>query len=132
MPDKAGPGARRHTAAALCPTRSATSAGGQARHRRPRTGRHGAATRLRTSQASHGKGEYGRGPIHTNTIEGCSSIFKCRTRGLYRHCAKTHLQCYLAEFDVRYDNRAVVGSTIQRGPPGRSVVLLAEGPTCRE
>jgi hypothetical protein len=25
---------------------------------------------------SHGRGEYGRGPVHTNTIEGYFSIFK--------------------------------------------------------
>ena len=57
----------------------------------------------------HGKGEYGRGPIHTNTIEGYFSIFKRGMRGVYQHCGKQHLQRYLTEFDFRYSNRAALG-----------------------
>lgn len=57
---------------------------------------------------SHGKGEYGRGEIHTNTIEGYFSIFKRGMKGVYQHCAKKHLHRYLAEFDFRYNNRAVL------------------------
>lgn len=53
----------------------------------------------------HGQGEYGRGPIHTNTIEGFFSIFKRGMKGVYQHCAKKHLHRYLAEFDFRYNNR---------------------------
>lgn len=53
----------------------------------------------------HTKGEYGRGPIHTNTIEGYFSIFKRGMRGVYQHCAEKHLHRYLAEFDFRYSNR---------------------------
>jgi len=53
----------------------------------------------------HGQGEYGRGEIHTNTIEGYFSIFKRGMKGVYQHCAKRHLHRYLAEFDFRYNNR---------------------------
>ena len=35
---------------------------------------------------SHGKGEYGRGAVHTNTIEGYFSVFKRGMRGIYRRC----------------------------------------------
>lgn len=58
---------------------------------------------------SHGKGEYGRGPIHTNTIEGFFSIFKRGMKGVYQHCSKEHLHRYLAEYDFRYSNRSALG-----------------------
>jgi len=57
----------------------------------------------------HGQGEYGRGVIHTNTIEGYFSIFKRGMKGVYQHCAKKHLHRYLAEFDFRYNNREANG-----------------------
>ena len=53
--------------------------------------------------------EYGRGEVHTNTIEGYFSIFKRGMRGIYQHCQKKHLHRYLAEFDFRYTNRAANG-----------------------
>ena len=49
----------------------------------------------------HTAGEYVRGPIHTNTIEGYFSIFKRGMKGVYQHCAKKHLHRYMAEFDFR-------------------------------
>lgn len=58
---------------------------------------------------NHGVGEYGRGEIHTNTIEGYFSIFKRGMKGVYQHCGKKHLHRYLAEFDFRYSNRAANG-----------------------
>src|SRR5215203_5007571 len=57
----------------------------------------------------HGQGEYGRGDIHTNTIEGAFSIFKRGMKGVYQHCGKQHLHRYLAEFDFRYNNRVALG-----------------------
>lgn len=53
----------------------------------------------------HSIGEYGYGPIHTNTIEGFFSVFKRGMKGTYQHCRKQHLHRYLAEFDFRYTNR---------------------------
>lgn len=58
---------------------------------------------------SHSRGEYGRGEIHTNTVEGAFSIFKRGMRGVYQHCAKKHLHRYVAEFEFRYNNRAANG-----------------------
>lgn len=57
----------------------------------------------------HGVGEYARGSIHTNTIEGFFSIFKRGMRGVYQHCRAKHLNRYLAEFDFRYSNRIALG-----------------------
>src|SRR5687767_9816199 len=41
-------------------------------------------------QVRHRSGEYGRGDIHTNTIEGFFSIFKRGMRGVYQWCAEKH------------------------------------------
>ena len=57
----------------------------------------------------HGLGEYARGDITTNTVEGFFSIFKRGMRGIYQHCSEKHLHRYLAEFDFRYTNRAACG-----------------------
>ena len=57
----------------------------------------------------HGAGEYGRGDVHTNTIEGYFSIFKRGMKGVYQHCGKRHLHRYAAEFEFRYSNRMANG-----------------------
>lgn len=57
----------------------------------------------------HGDGEYGRGDIHTNTIEGFFSIFKRGMKGVYQHCTKKHLHRYTTEFDFRYSYRQKLG-----------------------
>lgn len=57
---------------------------------------------------SHRASEYGRGRIHTNTVEGYYSIFKRGMRGVYQWCAPKHLHRYVAEFDFRYSNRAAL------------------------
>ena len=59
----------------------------------------------------HGKGEYVRGNVHTNTIEGFFSIFKRGMKGIYQHCGKQHLHRYIAEFDFRYSHRAALDVT---------------------
>lgn len=58
---------------------------------------------------SHGAGEYVRGDVHSNTIEGYFSVFKRGIAGVYQHCAEKHLHRYLAEFDFRYNRRARLG-----------------------
>jgi hypothetical protein len=57
----------------------------------------------------HAGGEYVRGDVHTNTVEGFFSIFKRGMKGIYQHCGEKHLHRYLAEFDFRYTNRVAVG-----------------------
>ena len=58
---------------------------------------------------THSKGQYGRGTIHTNTVEGYYSVFKKGMRGVYQHCSEKHLHRYAAEFDFRYSNREANG-----------------------
>lgn len=57
----------------------------------------------------HGAGEYGRGDVHTNTIEGYFSVFKRGMKGVYQHCGKKHLHRYVAEYEFRYNNRVSNG-----------------------
>lgn len=57
----------------------------------------------------HASGEYVRGHVHTNTVEGVFSVFKRGMKGTYQHCAEKHLHRYLAEFDFRYNNRIALG-----------------------
>ncbi len=58
---------------------------------------------------SHKDGEYARGSVTTNSIEGYFSIFKRGMKGVYQHCSEKHLHRYLAEFDFRYNNRIKLG-----------------------
>lgn len=58
---------------------------------------------------NHQSGEYVRGDVHTNTVEGYFSIFKRGMKGVYQHCSEKHLHRYLAEFDFRYNNRSKLG-----------------------
>ncbi|MBY0561566.1 IS1595 family transposase [Hyphomicrobium sp.] len=75
---------------------------------------------------NHSAGQYGRGIIHTNTIEGYYSIFKRGMKGVYQHCSERHLHRYLAEFDFRYSNRVKLGVNDEaratraiKGAPGK-------------
>ncbi len=57
----------------------------------------------------HGTGEYVRGNVHSNTVEGFYSVFKRGMKGVYQHCKEKHLHRYVAEFDFRYNNRVKLG-----------------------
>jgi hypothetical protein len=58
---------------------------------------------------THSHGEYVRGDVHTNSVEGYFSIFKRGMRGIYQHCREKHLHRYLAEYDFRYNHRVALG-----------------------
>jgi len=82
-------------------TRIMTDEAGQYRNRLNDYAEHGVV--------AHNAGEYARGDIHTNTIEGYFSIFKRGMKGVYQHCSEKHLHRYLAEFDFRYNHREALG-----------------------
>lgn len=58
---------------------------------------------------NHSIGEYVRGDIHINTIEGYFSIMKRGIYGTFHHVSQQHLKRYLAEFDFRYNERSALG-----------------------
>ncbi len=57
----------------------------------------------------HSAGEYVRGDVHTNSIEGFFGVFKRGMKGVYQHCRERHLHLYLAEFDFRHNHRIKLG-----------------------
>lgn len=61
---------------------------------------------LKHDTVNHGSGEYVRGAVHTNTIEGFWSQFKRSVDGTHHHISRRHLPKYLAEFSYRYNHRA--------------------------
>lgn len=54
---------------------------------------------------NHSVGEYGRGLVHTNTIEGFWSQLKRSIDGTYHCISAKYLQLYLNEFVYRYNHR---------------------------
>lgn len=57
------------------------------------------------SSVNHKKGEYVRGEVHTNTVEGFFSILKRGVFGTFHHVGSQHLKRYVCEFDFRYNHR---------------------------
>ncbi len=53
----------------------------------------------------HENGEYVKGQIHTNSIEGYWSRLKNSIRGTHVHVSKKYLPNYLGEFEYRYNMR---------------------------
>jgi transposase-like protein len=78
------------------------------------TDTHGGYHRLgrffaRHEMVDHGRDEYVRGEVHSNTVEGYFSVLKRGVYGTFHHVSEAHLHRYLAEFDFRYSNRIAVG-----------------------
>jgi transposase len=53
----------------------------------------------------HGRKEYVRGDVHTNSIESFWSQVKRGINGTYVWVSKKHLQLYLREFEYRHNLR---------------------------
>lgn len=56
---------------------------------------------------SHARGEYVRGRVHSNTVEGFFSLFKRGIIGTFHHVGTEHLDKYCNEFAFRYSTRHV-------------------------
>lgn len=54
---------------------------------------------------AHSKGEYVRGDVTTNSIEGFWSLLKRGVYGTYHNVSRKHLQRYVDEFEFRYNHR---------------------------
>lgn len=53
----------------------------------------------------HSAGEYARGDVHTNTVEGFFAILKRGINGTFHAVSRKHLHRYLSEFEFRYNTR---------------------------
>jgi hypothetical protein len=67
---------------------------------------------------NHSHGEYVRGTITTNRIEGYFAQLKRSIDGTRHHVSEEHLQRYLGEFDFRY-------STCHASDYGRMKILAS-------
>ena len=54
---------------------------------------------------NHGKHEYVRGKVHTNTIEGFWSLLKRGIVGTFHQVGKEYLPLYVNEFAFRHNHR---------------------------
>lgn len=61
-------------------------------------------------KVNHGEGEYVKGSVHTNSLEGFWSWLKRGIDGTYHSISKKHLQQYLDEFSFRYNTRTCSGN----------------------
>jgi transposase-like protein len=57
----------------------------------------------------HAAGEYARGDVTTNTVEGFFGILKMGIGGIFQHVSAQHLHRYVSEFEFRYNNRKSLG-----------------------
>ena len=64
-------------------------------------------------KVNHGAGEYARGLIHTNSIEGYWSHVKRMISGTHISVSKKYLQNYLDENSFRYNNRENQGGMFE-------------------
>ncbi len=53
----------------------------------------------------HSAGEYVRGVVHTQTIDGFWSLLKRGILGTFHNVSAKYLPLYVAEFEFRYNNR---------------------------
>ncbi len=74
---------------------------------------------------NHTAGEYGRGRVHTNTVDGSFSVFKRGMKGVYQHCSEKHLHLYVAEFEFRYNNLVALG--VEDGERSRNALRSIVG-----
>jgi len=74
---------------------------------------------------NHATGEYVRGAVHTNTVEGFFSLLKRGINGTFHHVSKAHLHRYCAEFEFRYNNRVALG--VNDGERAQKLVRACEG-----
>jgi transposase-like protein len=66
---------------------------------------HGLAGDYYRATVNHREGEYVRGDVHTNTIEGFWALFKRCIKGTHIHLSAFHLDRYLDEECYRYNLR---------------------------
>jgi transposase-like protein len=73
-------------------------------------------------RVNHSKGEYARGDVHTNTVEGYFALLKRGINGSFHHVSKQHLARYCDEFSFRWNHRAETDSDRTK-----AAIKLAEG-----
>jgi transposase-like protein len=67
----------------------------------------GLSEKFTHEKVSHNSGEYVRGEVHTNSIEGFWSLLKRGIVGQYHKVSAKYLNKYIDEFCFRYNNRDI-------------------------
>jgi transposase-like protein len=75
----------------------------------------------------HRDGEYARGAVHVNTIEGYWSRLKNSIKGTHIHVSQQHLWKYVSEFSYRYNMRKHPQEMFNRMILAVSLPRLADG-----
>ncbi len=70
----------------------------------------GLAQAFKHKIVKHNEGEYVKGDIHTNSLEGFWSLLKRGVDGIYHSISSKHLQQYIDEFVFRYNTRNMTES----------------------
>lgn len=65
----------------------------------------GAELNYKHATVKHGRDEYVRGDVHTNSVEGFWNLIKNGIRGVYHQVSPEYLQSYLNEYAFRYNHR---------------------------
>jgi transposase len=68
-------------------------------------GNDGEPMKLQHDTVSHHRGEYVRGKVHVNSVEGFWMLVKTGIRGVYHSVSTKYLQNYLDEYTFRYNRR---------------------------
>jgi transposase-like protein len=56
----------------------------------------------------HGRKQYVKGDVHTNTVEGAWTLLKRSYMGTYHYMSRKHLQKYSNEFAFHYNTRNLI------------------------
>jgi len=75
------------------------------------------------SHVNHGRGEYARGSVHSNTAESYGAILERAKQGVFHYLSKTHLQRYLNEFGFRWNQREPKEHVTRKGV--KKVLMVA-------
>jgi hypothetical protein len=81
------------------------------------------------THVNHGRGEFVRGDVYTNTAQGFISLLKRGIVGTFHHVGKGHLGKYVSEFEFRYNARKVADKDrpgMNRDERGRSETRRAD------
>ncbi|MGO9198579.1 MAG: IS1595 family transposase [Acidimicrobiales bacterium] len=80
---------------------------------------------------NHSEGEYVRGPVTINRLEGYFAQLKRSLDGTHHHVSREHLPRYLAEFDFRYSTCGMTDGERMNVLMGRAAGRRLSYKTCR-
>jgi hypothetical protein len=76
------------------------------------------------SHVNHGRGEYARDNVHSNTAESYGAILERAKQGVFHYLSKMHLSRYLDEFDFRWNQREAKDHVTREGVKKTIMVAL--------